>query len=228
MTAALAIFVKTPGHSPIKTRLAAGIGESAALLWYAAAAAATASIAEQVSKSCALPVYWAVAEADALADSRWAGLPRLSQGVGGLGERMARVHAELVTRHGGGILIGADAPQLVASELLRAAHWLQSEAPRLVLGPANDGGFWLMGANRVLPQQDWMAIAYSQPHTAVEFRGRMQAHGAWLELAQLADVDHADDLVALVHALQSLAEPSTTQRQLLQLSRGLMPARVSA
>ncbi len=227
MTAALAIFVKTPGHSPIKTRLAAGIGVDAALRWYAAAAEATASIAEQFSRACAAMIYWAVAEADALADSRWAGLPRLPQGAGGLGERMARVHSQLVTRHGRGILIGADAPQLVAAELLRAEQWLHSEEPRLVLGPASDGGFWLIGANRVLPMQDWTAVAYSQPHTALDFRRRMQAHGAWLELAELADVDHADDLVALIHALESRAEPSSSQRQLLQLSRGLIAARVS-
>jgi len=223
MTAALAIFVKTPGHSPLKTRLAADIGEAAALRWYAVATAATASIARQ----CAMPVYWAVAERDALTDSRWVGLPQLSQGEGGLGERMARVHAELVTRHAGGILIGADAPQLEASELLRAAQWLDDDAPRLVLGPASDGGFWLVGANRILAKEDWMAVAYSQPHTAVDFRRRMQAHGAWLELAELVDVDHADDLVTLIHALESLADASAAQRQLLALSRTLLTAGVS-
>ena len=228
MSAGLAIFVKTPGHSPIKTRLAAGIGEAAALAWYTAAAAATASIAEQFSLSCEATLYWAVAEVDALADPRWAALPRLSQGTGGLGERMGRVHAELVARHGCGILIGADAPQLVASELQRAQRWLSENEPRLALGPAGDGGFWLIGANRVLPLRGWMEVAYSQADTAVEFRRHMQTQGAWLELAELADVDQADDIAGLVCALQSLAAASPAQMQLLRLNRELLNAGANA
>jgi len=228
MSGALAIFVKTPGHSPIKTRLAAGIGERAAVAWYAAAAAATASVAKQFSLACAATVYWAVAEAQALDDLHWAALPVLSQGTGGLGQRMAAVHTELVARHGRGILIGADAPQLAATDLLRAEQWLCAAEPRLVLGPASDGGFWLIGANRALPLADWTAVEYSQAGTACEFRQRMQRHGDWLELRELADVDHADDVPEVVRALHSLALPSPAQAQLLDFSRELLAAGVSA
>jgi glycosyltransferase A (GT-A) superfamily protein (DUF2064 family) len=217
MSGAIAIFVKTPGRSPLKTRLAACIGETAAVGFYRAATAATAAVVQQFVDQRGASAYWAVAEADALDDACWAGLPRLAQGEGGLGERMGRVHATLVERHGGGLLIGADAPQLQASELARADAWLDAAAPRLVIGPARDGGFWLFGGNRALPLADWTAVRYSRADTAHDFRCAMDRHGAWMSVATLDDVDHGEDLPALLGALQQLPAPLPEQRQLIAL-----------
>lgn len=222
MSGALAIFVKTPGHSPIKTRLAATLGGAAAESWYAAACAATAAVARQFAHQSAARLYWAVAEADAMDEACWAGLPRLRQGEGELGERMARVHAALVRRHGRGLLIGADAPQLQASELARADTWLAGDDPRLALGPALDGGFWLVGANRVLPRADWSAVRYSRMDTAHDFRCAMDRHGRWLSVATLGDVDHREDLPYLLQALDALAAPLPEQRALADLCRELL------
>lgn len=222
MSGALAIFVKTPGHSPIKTRLAAGIGAAAAEALYAAACAATAAVSRKFAELSGARLYWAVAEAAAVNDPCWADLPRLTQGEGGLGERMARVHAALVRRHGRGILIGADAPQLQAAELARADAWLADPAPRLALGPALDGGFWLVGGNRVLPRADWSAVRYSRMDTAHDFRCAMDRHGRWLSLATLGDLDHREDLPTLLQALDALAAPLPEQRALADLCRELL------
>ncbi|MEG3191988.1 TIGR04282 family arsenosugar biosynthesis glycosyltransferase [Lysobacter sp. D1-1-M9] len=212
MSGALAIFVKTPGHSAVKSRLAADRGERYAQAWYRHAAAAVASVARSAQARHGLTAYWAVAEPEALGD--WPELPALAQGGGELGERMARVHAQLVARHGSGLLIGADAPQLTVQLLGEAGDWLASASPRLALGPASDGGFWLFGANMPPPLPAWTQVRYSADDTARQFRRNMEALGAWRTLATLTDADHGHDLTAVLHALETLPEPTAEQRSL--------------
>lgn len=214
---ALAIFVKTPGHSALKTRLAAERGERYAAEWYRRAAAAVASVARQAQARHGVVGYWAVAEADAL--DAWPGLPTIAQGEGGLGARMARVHSQLVARHGFGLLLGADAPQLTVEAIAEAAAWLSAPSPRLLLGPAHDGGFWLFGANIVPPLQAWTKVHYSAADTARELQQAMHATGDWRTLATLTDADHARDLAAVQRALHALPEPTRDQHALARWMR---------
>ena len=214
MSGGVAIFVKTPGHSALKTRLAATLGREFAEQWHAHAAGAVAAVAREACRAAAATSYWAVAETDALSDPRWGGLPILGQGGGGLGARMHHVHVALLERHGAGVLLGADTPHLDGAQLVRALAWLASPAPRLVLGRADDGGFWLFGANRPLPRALWDAVPYSAPDTAQRFRAAFDAWGEWLELPHLADVDTAGDLAACHRALLALAAPLPAQSSL--------------
>ena len=212
MTGAVAIFVKTPGRSPLKTRLASGCGEHYATEWYHRAAAAVASVASEVQRQHGIHAYWAVAEPEA--QDAWHDLPSIEQGDGGLGTRMARVHAGLVARHGFGLLLGADAPQLTVELLGDAIDWLTAKDPRLVLGPASDGGFWLFGSNVVPPLSAWTSVSYSTDSTAAELRRAMHDLGEWRTLATLTDVDTAADLPTLRCALRALPEPTPQQRAL--------------
>jgi glycosyltransferase A (GT-A) superfamily protein (DUF2064 family) len=201
----IAIFVKTPGYSAVKTRLAAGIGEQAAQAWYQRAAAAVAAVAQRAAAEQGASVYWAIAETAALTHGAWSFLPRLPQGEGGLGGRMGRDHATLVERHGAGVLLGADTPQIAAVLLRRALQWCGHPLPRHVLGPARDGGFWLYAGNRVTPIAVWESVTYSRPDTAQQFRRVLKAPAAWLELPTLTDVDSAADLSAMDTELASLS-----------------------
>ena len=70
MSCAAAIFVKTPGLSPLKTRLATGIGAAAATDWYRLAARATAAAVAQLPN---LVAYWAVAEPGPGPAAAWPG-----------------------------------------------------------------------------------------------------------------------------------------------------------
>jgi hypothetical protein len=81
----IAIFVKTPGLSPVKTRLAAAIGEKRALEFYRLAIEA---VREVVSAS-GLQACWAVAEETA----DWTGFPVIFQGEGALGTIMSTVRS---------------------------------------------------------------------------------------------------------------------------------------
>lgn len=221
MNGAIAIFVKTPGFSPIKTRLALELGEDRALHFHRLAAAAVASVAQRAQELHGMRVYWAVAEPDADALAQWNDFPTLAQPPGGLGERMARVHGQLVARHGFGILIGADTPQLATHQLEQAQQWLSVRDSRLVLGRAQDGGFWLFGANMAPPLSSWDAVEYSVAGTAAALHSQMRELGTWRELPLLTDADHACDLPAVVQALDALPGATPEQQALAAWIHGL-------
>lgn len=210
---AIAIFVKTPGHSALKTRLAASIGQRRAEEWHSRAAEAVGELAQH---SAIGPVYWAVAETSALHDSRWAGLPVVSQGSGGLGERMYRVHSRLVESHGSALLLGADAVQFHPDWLQSASRWLSANSPRLCLGPANDGGFWTVGANIALPRVDWSRVDYSRSTTERDFRCRMDQQGDWTMLPSLTDLDRIEDLSSVVVEIRRLEDPMPVHQRMLE------------
>lgn len=222
-TAALAIFVKTPGHSPIKTRLGAAIGEEGALAFHRIAARAVMEIAHAARDSAGDPQpYWAVAEGEALDNPIWRDAPVLWQGEGGLGERLHRVYAELLARHDRVLLLGADAPQLTP-DLVRAAL-LAASAPRtpFALGPAFDGGFWLFGGRAPVAREIWCNIVYSRPDTCTRLRAALAPSGV-AELPMLSDVDCAPDLALLAKALDRLPHPLPAQRELRTWLRDSMP-----
>lgn len=206
-TTAAAIFVKTPGRSPIKTRLAADVGRECAEDWHQRAAECVA----RVVQTAGLPCYWAVAEPDALDDPLWSGLPRLAQCSGSLGQRMAGIQQQLLARHSAAILLGADLPQLQAAHLHAAADWLDHAGPRAVLGLARDGGFWLFGANRRVAEARWTSVSYSRPGTARAFRNALGEGFAWSELETLTDLDTRDDLAAVQAELGRINHPLPCQ-----------------
>lgn len=215
MNCGIGIFVKTPSLSPVKTRLWPGLGRRCSEALYLIAAEAVASVAAAAQRRAGVQPYWAVAEAEALHSDAWIDLPHLPQGAGSLGSRMAQVYRMLRLRHHGAILVGADTPQLVPATLERAADWLASVEPRLVIGCAQDGGFWLFGGNVALPDSAWMSPKYSSDATADQFIAAMQGFGHWLQLETLRDIDTAMDLPNVHAHLSQLAAPTDAQRRLL-------------
>ncbi len=210
---AVAIFVKTPGHSPLKTRLAASTGAAWAEHWHRLAASAVAAAAVEAAIG---PVLWAVAEAEASEHPLWSKLPVIQQPRGGLGTRMQSIHDRLVRDHGSALLLGADAPQLDPTCLFQAAAWLQeSSAPRLCLGPAADGGFWTFGSNCPIPLPCWTGVDYSRPDTALDFQAALTGLGEWLVLPPLTDLDEFADLPAVLAELRRLPGALPAQRALL-------------
>ncbi|MDZ7790496.1 MAG: DUF2064 domain-containing protein [Xanthomonadales bacterium] len=218
---AIAIFVKTPGISAVKTRLAATIGAERATDLYCRCAAAVAEAAREAAVGA---VYWATAEPIERAGARWADLPLLDQGDGGLGERMFRVMAELVRRHGSGLLLGADAPQLDTAVLVTAARHLERDPPSRVIGPARDGGFWTFGANHVPGLPRWTRVPYSHPDTLTAFRKSIGDDTEWLDLPMLTDLDTAADMPRVAAELAALPHPLPRQKELMELTVESRPA----
>lgn len=214
MSSGLAIMVKTPALSPVKSRLWRGIDRSEAEALYMISAQAVASVAQQAGDSFGIQPYWAVAEAAALETDAWPDLPHLPQGAGGLGERMAHVYRQLRMKHSAVILVGADTPQLTASVLGKAAKWLSSVEARLVIGRAPDGGFWLFGGNTALSDRAWTKARYGAPDTAERFIQAMKGAGRWMELEPLRDIDTVADLPEVLASLAALAAPTPDQVRL--------------
>jgi len=212
VSTALAIFVKTPGTSPVKTRLAQTLGREQAERFHVLAAQAVAAVACTAGPDI-LP-YWAVAESAALGHRLWTQFPAIWQGTGGLGERMDRVFSRLQRRHGKVLLLGADTPQIDTAILHAACRALEDPATPHVIGPASDGGFWLFGARCPVPSDIWHAPPYSSSQTARIFEDRLSTLGGIAHLSMKTDLDHAEDLPALVCELDALPAPLPAQQAL--------------
>ncbi len=215
--AALAVFVKTPGLSPIKTRLAERIGRESAEEFFRlslAAVEATVAAAAELYDICP---YWAVAEQAALADSRWLRFPRLHQGTGGLGERLGRVFMDLERRYDAVVAIGGDSPQ-ISPDIIREAFRILRQRPTHrthVLGCCHDGGFYLVGTNQHVPSNMWCNVPYGTRDAANQLAANLAPHGEIVELPTLTDVDHMEDLVILRDELNSMPSPSPEQLAIL-------------
>lgn len=214
----LAIFVKTPGHSALKTRLATAIGRDDAEAFHRLAAHAVAAVARAArARIPGMAPMWAVAETDALDAPDWAGLPRVAQGEGDLGARMRQVTQALCATHGAALLLGADAPQLSSDDLVAAVEAL--EAHEHVIGPSADGGFWLFGTRVPVPAAAWSGTPWSHPDTARTFVAALGA--PIMQLRTLRDADTAGDLPPLLAALDALSDPLPEQARLAKWLRKL-------
>lgn len=210
----LAIFVKTPGISPVKTRLARDIGSEAATDLYIKSVRAIEESALDASRSLPeIQPFWAVAEPQAMSAEIWGSLKKLPQGPGDLGARLAHVYSSLKQRFHSVILIGADSPQLTPSALVEVAKRLQSSTePQTIVGPAADGGFYLFASNTVLEESFWTGVAYSTPSTLSELLARVPPESNLSRLPTLSDVDTARDLWSIRASLLDNAIVNSAQK----------------
>jgi hypothetical protein len=114
---------------------------------------------------------------------------RVGQGAGDLGARMQLATARV--KHGRVVIIGCDIPDARAADVVAAFRALgRTEA---VFGPAEDGGYWLVGLSPRRPARPFACVRWSTAHaladTLVNFRGRRVSM-----LRTLRDVDTAADL----------------------------------
>jgi hypothetical protein len=220
MRPGLALFVKTPGRSPVKSRLWPAIGREAAEALYLDCATAVGETAIALQRDGRLHAYWAVAEAERDGDADvsnalhpWQALPVVAQGDGGLGERMAHVYATLRARHGAALLIGTDLPQLSMPALADAVDALVHAKADLVLGPSEDGGFWLVGGRVDLPLAAWTAPRYSTPDARSDFLAALPKGLHIHQLDAAHDLDEPGDLAVVAAALAALPERTASQER---------------
>jgi glycosyltransferase A (GT-A) superfamily protein (DUF2064 family) len=215
--AALAVFVKTPGLSPIKTRLADGIGRDRADEFYRLSLAAVEATMGELADLDDICPYWAVAEEGGLANPRWQRFQRIHQGTGGLGDRLGHVFAALQRRHEIVIAIGADSPQITPEIIQAAIRYLQHDRMDCahVLGRCHDGGFYLVGTNHPLPPETWLNVAFSTSAAADCLAANLASQGRIYELARLSDLDQVEDLAVMKSELNAVPNPSREQQAVL-------------
>lgn len=195
--AAIAIFVKTPGQSPLKTRLAEGVGQTAALQFYRNSLAA---LKELLAAEPGLSPYWAVAEPDLPPEHPWQDFPILHQDQGGLGLRMASILTKLQPTYQKTLFIGSDTPQL-SGDILREAL-VRLEENDVVFGPATDGGFYLLGTKVPISAEIFQQVSYSQADTMAQLAKELsRQHRVSTALPPLTDADTASDLSRIADQL---------------------------
>jgi len=121
--------------------------------------------------------------------------------IGDLGAKLDAAMREALGAGAASVLvIGADAPQLPLEALAEADAALADDAD-VVVGPADDGGYYLLGARRAVPEL-LVDIPWSTAHVFDETMRRASAAGLRVHvLASLSDVDTWDDALALRKAI---------------------------
>jgi len=132
--------------------------------------------------------------------------------VVGLGRSLLHAARALLARGYGAVaLLNADSPTLPAESIVEAARLLTAPGERLVLGPATDGGYYLIGLKEPHPEL-FADIDWSSARVAAQTRAAAQRLGlAVAELAPWYDVDDPASLARLVRDCEANGEaaPST-------------------
>jgi len=205
--ATICVFAKPPIAGQVKTRLAAVFGPAAAALL------AQAFLDDTLEAVARVP--WARA-ALATTGPLESPLPLLLQGEGDLGARLERVLRAALDVTPWALAIGADAPALPERFFEEAREGL--ERGDAVLGPARDGGFYLLGL-RDCPPGLLADLPWSSATTCARTEARLLERGMRVTLLEpWFDVDVPDDLLRLQDELQqgSIVAPRTA-RALSQL-----------
>ena len=185
----LVIFAKEPRLGAVKTRLARDIGAAAALGFYEETLRALIlRVAQAAPWRC-----WLAVTPDGFATHarrRWRFLPRgiaiVGQGPGDLGARMADRFAHLPP--GPAVLIGSDIPAITPTHIADAFTALGSHDA--VFGPAEDGGYWLVGQRRLRAMPDlFRRVRWSSEHALADTLSNLAPGQSHALIAQLADVD---------------------------------------
>lgn len=215
----IAVFARRPEPGRVKTRLSPALPADLACQLYAAMLDDTFETVRQ-----------------ATADSRtvfWADVPDTNRSPEGfywhaqkgaeLGARLADAFDTVLVDEAHAIAIGSDCPGLSASMLERALSAL--ERADLVLGPATDGGYWLIGLRRAAPSL-FIDMKWSTETVFSQTLARAAEAGLSVEtLPLLDDLDTPADLARLVSAVArgELAAAGPHLRAALQ-SMKLLPA----
>jgi glycosyltransferase A (GT-A) superfamily protein (DUF2064 family) len=109
----------------------------------------------------------------------------MPQGRGDLGGRMRRALA--AAGPGPRLLVGSDIPGMTAAHIAAAFRLLGRHD--IVLGPARDGGFWLIGCRHRPP--DFGTVRWSSPHALADVLANLPPRVSVGFAATLDDVDDA-------------------------------------
>ena len=190
------VFAKAPTPGRVKTRLVPALGERAAAELHRQLVERTLSTALAAGLG---PVeLWCAPATDDVffaACARQYGIGLCAQGEGGLGMRMARALEHALAAGSPGLLVGSDCPVLTA-EYLREAAAALALGNDAVFGPAEDGGYVLIGLAREPSAQLFKDVAWGRATVMQETRARLaRLEWRWRELAMLWDVDRPEDLL---------------------------------
>jgi len=190
----LIVFTRYPEPGKTKTRLIPALGEVGAAKLQRQMTEYTLSLV--TISHLSTEVRFAGGDVQLMRDWLGSELIYQEQGEGELGVRMAR---SLSSAFQSGatqiVIIGTDCPSLNAEILTTAFHQLQQRD--LVLGPAIDGGYYLIGLQRFIPELfvniDWGTAQVLAQTVKIAQKLNLSI----FYLPELADIDRPEDLATL-------------------------------
>ncbi len=200
----IAVFARAPEPGKVKTRLIPALGAEGAAALHRRLVRHSLRAAQEAELG---PVeLWCAPDARHaffLECARDFGASLHSQGDGDLGERMRRAVEAALSRAARVILVGSDIPAL-SSRYVRDAERALRDNHDAVIGPAEDGGYVLIGLARS-DAELFRGIPWGGPEVLKETRLRIAALG-WrgLELPALWDADRPEDLERLPEEMRIL------------------------
>lgn len=172
----LILFLRAPVLGTGKRRLAAEIGDLAALRFQRLMLA-------RLLCRLGRDRRWRLRVALTPDRARLAGVATVGQGGGDLGVRMRRALAACPP--GPKVLVGADIPALSPSHIAQAFRLLGQHD--VVFGPAADGGYWLVGVRHRPPE--FGKVRWSSPHALADTLANLSRRVSVGFAATLSDVD---------------------------------------
>lgn len=198
----LIIFIKAPGPGDVKTRLLPYFTSHQATMLYRSMVTDLLSHFSNPSGFEVRLMYWppdAQKEIRNWLGTEWDAVP---QTKGDLGEKMQQAfHRALAEGYQKVVLIGSDLPMLDQDTIHDALHCL--EEFDAVVGPTDDGGYYLIGARKALPGL-FRNIKWSSNRVLDQSLGNAQeAHITVSLLEEKFDIDRYEDVLRLWQHLKT-------------------------
>ncbi len=191
----LIVFIKNPDLRKVKTRLAKSIGQAQALKVYDMLLSHTLNISQHLP--CDKAVFYS--ERTEPGD-QWAqsGFMQYIQEGDDLGEKMYNAFRYAFHRdYRSAVIIGSDCLELSGSVINSAFRSLMSSD--VVIGPATDGGYYLLGMNK-LHDEIFVNKSWSSPYLLEETLISISRLNLSLKLMEtLSDIDDINDLQKYQH-----------------------------
>lgn len=216
--AAVAVFAKAPRPGAVKTRLCPPLSPTVAARLY------RCFLLDTLDAVRALPgitpvVAYAPRRARAFFAAR-TGMALVPQTGPDLGARMAGVFGRLFARgFGAVVIVGSDSPTLPDDRLHRALRILRAGAADGVIGPSQDGGYYLIGLRAPCPRL-FVGVPWSTDRVlARTLANARRARRRLVVLPPWYDVDTPDDLRRLAADLETPGRWARRTRRLLRQPR---------
>jgi rSAM/selenodomain-associated transferase 1 len=191
----LIIFTRYPEAGKTKTRMTPVLGKEGAALLQQKMTEHTLIQGRKLQENCPISLLIYFTGGTEILMENWLGtdLTYKHQGEGNLGERMQLAFAQsFASGMTQGVIIGTDCPAI--NQILLAEAFTALDRHDLVLGPALDGGYYLIGLSRFIPQL-FVGIAWGTSQVFSQTQGIARQLGLTVyELVPLADVDRPQDL----------------------------------
>jgi len=206
----LLVFTRAPSAGQVKTRLIPRLGAQGAADFHArlihhclqtVTRAGLCQVELWCAPSCQDPFFQNCRECY--------GIELYDQVQGELGERMHAALGSALARAESAVLIGTDIPSIEAADLDEAFQSLE-QGKDAVVGPARDGGYYLIGLKQP-SRRLFEGIPWGTSTVFQETVSRLQQLGMdWSRLREQSDVDTPDDYNRLLQAIRSAVGPDNT------------------